>query len=177
MLITLAGFGNLNSEKPKYLELGCEITRKNEEKLLILKEKKSFKIHMQIMHLCPIGIFVLNVLENLANLGDLVVFFFFLCLVLATAQMCLQVSGFMAVGSVILLYLLLSQNDSQLLVSRLGKVGLVVLVLFTPGSPMPYRSLALRTGWMMVVYVVSLQPLQCRQIKEACREFMKNFDS
>lgn len=59
--------------------------------------------------------------------------------------MCLQVSGFMAGGSVILLFFLLSQNDSQLLVSGLGQVALVVPVLFTPGSLVPYRSLAVRT--------------------------------
>lgn len=73
MLLTLAGFGNLTAEKPKYLELGCEIARKK-EKVIDSERKKSCKIHMQIMHLCLIGMFVLNVLENLANLGDLVVF-------------------------------------------------------------------------------------------------------
>lgn len=85
---------------------------------------------MQIMHLCLIGIFVLDVLENLTN-GGLIFFFSFLSLVLATARMGSQVCGFMAGGSVILLSLSLSQNDSASGV-KIGKGGFSNVCPFLP---------------------------------------------
>lgn len=64
---------------------------------------------------------------------------------LATARMCLQVCGFMAGGSVTLLSLSLSQNDSQLLL-RSGRMDLAMSVPYLSGSRILCLSLDLGTG-------------------------------